>query len=564
MSVRRILEQPRVTKPYTEAEWQEILAAGRAVDERLQAGDVRLTMGGEPTFVSIDDRDGAEWNTAAVGPTKRARADELIRRLQRALRAGRPAALRPGQMVPRRAAAALGVRAATGAATACRCGATRRWRRRRQATPAPRWPHAERFVAGPRRAARPRPRAGAAGLRGPRSTSCASETCCRRTSTRPTTSSTTRMERARLAKVFERGLDVATGYVLPIQRWQAQGRPHWRGERWETRRGKLFLVPGNSPVGLPPAAGLAALGAARRARPARHARSTRSRRRAALPARAPVPQPRRHAGGRPRRTGARRAERLGAVRTALRDRAARRPAVHLHAADRERRGLRRAGRRDRGRPRPSWPAGRDRRLPAARRPAPQRDQGDARPRRDRGQRPSVAQLGRAGRDHRGALRGGPAGPARHLQVHARRPPGRHRRRQPRRASAARPRPTARSCAGPTCCASLVAYWQNHPQPRYLFSGLFIGPTSQAPRVDEARDDQLYELEIALAQVPDRDAGAPARPGWSTALPQPPGRRHRQHPPGRDLHRQALLARRPDRPAGPGRVPRLRDAAARRG
>ncbi len=82
MSVRRIFEQPRVTKPYSEAEWQEILAAGDEIDARLQAGDVRLTVGGEPTFVSIDDRDGAEWNTAAVGPTKRGLADDLIRRLQ--------------------------------------------------------------------------------------------------------------------------------------------------------------------------------------------------------------------------------------------------------------------------------------------------------------------------------------------------------------------------------------------------------------------------------------------------------------------------------------------------
>ena len=74
--VRRFNEQPRVTKPYAEEQWQEILAAGHQIDERLQRGDVRLTVGGEPTFVSIDDREGAEWNTAAVGPNKRGRADD--------------------------------------------------------------------------------------------------------------------------------------------------------------------------------------------------------------------------------------------------------------------------------------------------------------------------------------------------------------------------------------------------------------------------------------------------------------------------------------------------------
>ena len=71
MAVTRILETPRVTLPYTEEQWQAIAKAGHEVDRRLVAGDVRLSMGGEPTFVSIDDVDGAEWNTEAVGPYKR-------------------------------------------------------------------------------------------------------------------------------------------------------------------------------------------------------------------------------------------------------------------------------------------------------------------------------------------------------------------------------------------------------------------------------------------------------------------------------------------------------------
>ncbi|MEW5756112.1 MAG: transglutaminase family protein [Pseudomonadota bacterium] len=80
--VRRVLEDPRVTKPYTEAQWQEICALGRQVDAELQTLDVRLTMGGEPTFVSIDDIEGAEWNTEALGVEKRLRAAILLRRLK--------------------------------------------------------------------------------------------------------------------------------------------------------------------------------------------------------------------------------------------------------------------------------------------------------------------------------------------------------------------------------------------------------------------------------------------------------------------------------------------------
>lgn len=82
MKVSRIHEDPRVTKPYSEEQWQAIRALGRNIDRELQAGDVRLTQGGEPTYVSIDNMDGAEWNIAALGEEKWQLANELLRRLQ--------------------------------------------------------------------------------------------------------------------------------------------------------------------------------------------------------------------------------------------------------------------------------------------------------------------------------------------------------------------------------------------------------------------------------------------------------------------------------------------------
>ncbi len=80
--VFRIHEDPRVTKPFSEEQWATILALGNKVDEDLLAGDVRLTMGGEPTFVSVDDMEAKEWNIAADGPQKRAQGAQLIKRLK--------------------------------------------------------------------------------------------------------------------------------------------------------------------------------------------------------------------------------------------------------------------------------------------------------------------------------------------------------------------------------------------------------------------------------------------------------------------------------------------------
>src|SRR6204780_1731981 len=82
MSVTRIAERPRVTAPFSEDAWTALDALGEKVDADLKKHDVRLTMGGEPTFVSIDDYQSAQWNTDALGAMKRERADELIRRLR--------------------------------------------------------------------------------------------------------------------------------------------------------------------------------------------------------------------------------------------------------------------------------------------------------------------------------------------------------------------------------------------------------------------------------------------------------------------------------------------------
>jgi uncharacterized protein (DUF2126 family) len=97
MSVKRIREAPRITRPFSDESWARLdSSASRSTP--ISARDVRLTMGGEPTFVSVDDLEAPEWNIAAVGPTKRALADDLIRKL-RARFAPAAAALRAGQMV---------------------------------------------------------------------------------------------------------------------------------------------------------------------------------------------------------------------------------------------------------------------------------------------------------------------------------------------------------------------------------------------------------------------------------------------------------------------------------
>ena len=81
MSVRRILETPRVTLPYSDETWAAIDAVGKHTDALLAKGDVKLTIGGEPTFIAADDMDGAEWNILALGARKRQLAQKLFERV---------------------------------------------------------------------------------------------------------------------------------------------------------------------------------------------------------------------------------------------------------------------------------------------------------------------------------------------------------------------------------------------------------------------------------------------------------------------------------------------------
>ena len=247
MGVERVKETPRTTKPYTEATWQEILRAGAMVERSLQAGDMRLSMGGEPTFVAADDRDAAEWNTDALGPTKRAYAGRLLRRLAPLWSPG--AVLQyaqgkqyPGEQLPRWALYS-------------------HWR----ADGEPVWRDPA-LLAGDddRDTATATDAARFAGLLAERlqvdpalvrsafedvhyylwrehrlPANVIAEDARLRDP----------LERARMTRVFGQGLAAPVGSVLPLRRVLQDGARRWQSGRWFFRDDTLFLVPGDSPIG---------------------------------------------------------------------------------------------------------------------------------------------------------------------------------------------------------------------------------------------------------------------------------------------------------------------------
>ena len=248
MRVKRVSEHPRITKPFSEEAWQALDKLGEEVDATLVADDVRLTMGGEPTFVSIDDFESEEWNTGAVGPTKRTLADKLIRRLRDRFAPGGFLHYGQGKWYPGESPAALDLLALLAARRQADL-VGREADRGRGSGNRGRQQEGRGAARRDRRRTGPRDRLCRAGLRGSRDW-ILKEADLPDNVTPENSKLKDPEERLRLARVFARGLNEPSGYVLPIQRWQAKASGHhWRSEKWKTRRGALYLAPGDSPVG---------------------------------------------------------------------------------------------------------------------------------------------------------------------------------------------------------------------------------------------------------------------------------------------------------------------------
>ncbi|CAN7363086.1 transglutaminase family protein [Variovorax sp. LjRoot84] len=575
MKVTRIHESPRVTKPYTDDQWAEVLALGEAVDARLNAGDVRLTMGGEPTYVATSDRDAPEWNTDALGPTKRGYATELVHKLRAEYGQGGflhfgQGKWYPGEQLPRWALSIF-------------------WRADGQ----PLWHKPELF----------------ADERTP--THYTSEDARRFTSALAHKLGLTdrfvqpgyedvyyylwrerrlpvnvdpfdsklddELERVRLRRVFTQKLDAVIGYMLPIEAANADtdapalAGPGWKTGPWFLRDDRMYLVPGDSPMGyrLPldsqpwvskgdypylverdPTAPRAPLPASTlfRARyegglagapvdlgavpydfgvpqqapsalrfQAAHGNPAAARAAAASSDPTTTREPRRGESAHwitrsalcvevrdPRRANGPAAEKVGSASGVLY--VFMPPLARLEdyldlvaavEATAEQLGVQIVIE--------GYPPPRDPRLKMLQvTPDPGVIEVNIHPAHNWRElvdhteflynaafetRLSAEKFMTDGR-HTGT------GGGNHFVLGGATPAD---------------SPFLRR---PELLASLLLYWHNHPSLSYLFSGMFIGPTSQAPRVDEARNDQLYELEIALKEIArNREIHGQNMPAW---------------------------------------------------
>jgi uncharacterized protein (DUF2126 family)/transglutaminase-like putative cysteine protease len=563
MAVTRIYESPRVTQPYTEDQWAEVLALGEAVDRELQAGDVRLTMGGEPTFVSVDDRDGPEWNTDALGPTKRGYATELVHKLRAEYGDGGflhfgQGKWYPGEQLPR------------WALSICwRADGERIWnnpdlfadeRDPARYTTA----DAQRFIAH---------LAGRLGITDKYLQPGYEDVFYYLWRERQLPVNVDpfdarlddELERARLRRVFEQKLDAVVGYALPLQPTPGEGPrlqgPVWSTGPWFFRDERMYLIPGDSPMGyrlpldglpwvkrsdypylierdpMAPAAALppqalfsqrygqaqpAPIGEAPRVRQDGMGRLDATGRGAA------------HGQAEPADFALRRPSRFESAHWVTRT------ALCVEVRDPQRANGPKAEREHGGKSGvlyvfmpplarledyldllaaveataqalgvkvvlEGYPPPRDPRLKVLQvTPDPGVIEVNIHPAHNWRElvqhteflyeaafqtRLTAEKFMTDGR-HTGT------GGGNHFVLGGATPAD---------------SPFLRR---PELLASLLLYWHNHPSLSYLFSGMFIGPTSQAPRVDEARNDQLYELEIALREIErNREVHGQQMPPW---------------------------------------------------
>jgi uncharacterized protein (DUF2126 family)/transglutaminase-like putative cysteine protease len=506
MSVRRINETPRVTKPYSEEHWQEVLALGDKVDEELTAGDVRLTMGGEPTFVSLDDANAPEWTTSAFGETKRKLSGELLLRLRDRFAPGALLHLGqgkwyPGEPLPRWALSCY-------------------WRKdgiplwEDQSLFASEAPTLKRNANDARRfleALSRRLEVDSSFIM-----SAYEDTFYYLWRERKLPLNVDPLdpkiedpiERKRVARIFEQQLGKTIGFVLPLRRVNTKSGKRWTSQPWFTASQQLFLVPGDSPLGL--RLPLESLPWTKPEDVEYSFDPDPFAEREELPAK---PERKPHlfeepAPGNPepeKREAPKKGESAAWVSrpalcievregilyvflppvqflndyldilAAVEDTAAylRMPvAIEGYAPPYDPRILVMKVTPDPGvievniQPAASWKELVDNTTDLY----------------------HLARQSRLGTEkflldgrHTGT------GGGNHIVL-----------------GGATPADSA-FLRRPDLLRSLVGYWQNHPSLSYLFSGLFIGPTSQHPRVDEARTDSLYELEIAFDQVPDADS-----------------------------------------------------------
>lgn len=516
-TVQRVLETPRVTKPYTTEQWEGIDRLGHQVDDDLVKGDVRLTVGGEPTFVALENVDAPEWNIDALGPTKRKLADQLVKRLAKQFAIGPllhygQGKWYPGEPLPRWAFSCF-------------------WRK----DGIPVWrdsslfaddsqdygfgaEQAKMFLDGLTRRLGVDAGHAIAGFED-------AYYYLWKEGTLPVNIDPLKgnlkdpLERQRLRRLLEEGLGKIRGFALPLQ-WaeqisQGEKREGWRSCPWEFRRGRMYLLPGDSPMGyrLPLDSLPWVRPEERDVDPVRCLSEPRpplgdhfsevARRHGQYFAPGDTPETdlretisEQHVNQAP--AGSRRAK--GLIRTALciEPRQGRMhvflppvsslehfldliASIELTAADLEM---------------PVTIEGylppHDYRLQKLQvTPDPGVIEVNMHPTHDWAEQvhntTTLYEEARLCRlttekfmlDGRHTGTGG----------------GNH-------VTLGGPTPAdSPMLRRPDVLQSLLTFWQHHPSLSYLFAGMFVGPTSQMPRIDEARDDTLYELEIAFQQMP---------------------------------------------------------------